>query len=203
MDSRVQHWNRVYETKNTEKVSWFQADPMASLQAISLCGPRSLSVIDIGGGASRLAGALLEQRRQDVTVLDISQRALALARIRLGADGQRVAWIAKDITQWQPHRQWDIWHDRAVFHFLTEAADRQAYLQALQAAIPRGGHVILASFAPDGPKSCSGLPVRRYAPEEVQAELGAEFDLLHSWADTHATPSGDQQAFTWCVFQRV
>jgi len=200
---RAQYWNRVYQTKETESVSWFQADPVPSLQAISLCGPRSLSVIDIGGGASRLAGALVDQRRQDVTVLDISQRALTLARVRLGADGHKVAWIAEDITQWQPHRQWDIWHDRAVFHFLTEKQDRQAYLQALRSAVPKAGHVILASFAPEGPETCSGLPVRRYAPEGLQAELGEAFELLDSWEEFHATPAGNMQAFTWCLFQRV
>ena len=203
MGQRLHHWNRVYETKEAERVSWFQTDPVPSLRAISLCGPRSLSVIDIGGGVSRLAGALVDQRRSDVTVLDISKRALALARVRLGADGHRVAWIAKDITQFQPHRQWDIWHDRAVFHFLIEDLDRQAYLQALRRAVPQGGHVILASFAPEGPETCSGLPVRRYAPDGLQAELGAGFDLLHSWAEPHATPAGEMQAFTWCVFQKL
>ncbi|OIQ33373.1 MAG: hypothetical protein BM559_09845 [Roseobacter sp. MedPE-SWchi] len=203
MRQPAEHWNRVYQTKDTEQLSWFQADPTPSLRAISLCGPRSLSLIDIGGGASRLAGALVDQRRQDITVLDISQRALTLARVRLGADGQRVAWIARDITMWQPHRLWDIWHDRAVFHFLTEACDRQAYIQALSAAVPRGGHVILACFAPDGPTTCSGLPVQRYAPKGLQAELGPGFDLLHSWSEPHATPAGDMQAFTWSVFDRV
>ncbi|WP_417713558.1 class I SAM-dependent methyltransferase [Pseudophaeobacter arcticus] len=203
MGQRAHHWNRLYETSDTDRVSWFQSDPAPSLRAIALCGARSLSVIDIGGGASRLAGALLDQRRHDVTVLDISKRALALARVRLGEEGRRVAWIAKDITRWQPHRQWDIWHDRAVFHFLTEDQDRQAYMQALHQAVPKGGHVILASFAPEGPETCSGLPVRRYTPEGLQAELGEGYDLMHSWAETHATPAGNMQAFTWCVFQKL
>lgn len=202
MTQRADHWNKVYKTKETDQVSWFQADPASSLRAIALCGPKALSVIDIGGGASRLVGALLDQRRKDLTVLDISQQALTLSRLRLGAGGDRVAWIAADVTQWQPQRQWDIWHDRAVFHFLIKAEDRAAYLQALRAAVPIGGYVILASFAPDGPTSCSGLPVQRYAPGDMHAVLGTDFDLLHNWSEDHATPGGGAQAFTWCLFQR-
>ncbi|MEP2718640.1 class I SAM-dependent methyltransferase, partial [Pseudophaeobacter sp.] len=136
-------------------------------------------------------------------VLDVSQKALTLSRLRLGAEGDRVAWIAADITQWQPRREWDIWHDRAVFHFLTTPEDRQSYLRALRAGVGPGGFVILASFAPNGPERCSGLPVQRYAVAELQAELGEDFDLMHSWAEGHATPDGEMQAFTWCLFQRV
>ncbi|GAA6196044.1 class I SAM-dependent methyltransferase [Pseudophaeobacter arcticus] len=187
MGQGAYHWDRIYEARKTESVSWFQSDPRPSLRAIALCGGQALSIIDIGGGSSRLAGALMEQRRHDVTVLDLSKRVLTLARVRLGADRRKVAWIAKDVTRWQPHRQWDIWHDRAVFRFLTEDQDRQAYLQALGAAVPHKGHVVLAGCAPDG----------------LQSQLGESYDLLHSWVEAHGTPTGQAQAFTWCVFQKL
>lgn len=203
MSQKANYWNSVYQSKQTDEVSWFQAEPNASLEAIALCGGRNMSVIDIGGGASRLVGALLDQRRRDVTVLDISAKALTLSRARLGAEGDHVAWIATDITTWRPQRQWDIWHDRAVFHFLTEAADRTAYLRALKQAVRSGGFAILASFAPEGPDSCSGLPVQKYSPESLAAELGAEFELQRSWEETHETPNGGAQAFTWCLFKKI
>lgn len=202
MSQNAEYWNEVYQTKEADKVSWYQAEPNASLEAIALCGPRSLSVIDIGGGASGLVGALLAQRRRDVSVLDISNKALTLSRMRLGRAGDQVAWIVADITGWMPSRQWDIWHDRAVFHFLTDPADRQAYIKALKAAIPSRGHVILASFAPDGPDRCSGLPVQKYSAKEMSDVLGDEFELQRSWGETHAPPAGGAQAFTWCLFQR-
>lgn len=201
MSRNANYWNEVYQTKETDKVSWYQAEPNASLEAIALCGARSLSVIDIGGGASRLVGALLDQRRRDITVLDVSTKALTLSRLRLGAEGDQVSWISADITKWKPRRQWDIWHDRAVFHFLTESRDRQAYLQALKAAVPSGGHVILASFAPEGPDQCSGLPVQKYTPDEMVEVLGADFELQRCWGETHAPPGGGEQAFTWCLFR--
>lgn len=203
MSQQANYWNSVYQTKEADEVSWYQAEPNASLEAIALCGGRSLSVIDIGGGASRLVGALLDQRRRDVTVLDISAKALTLSRVRLGAEGDQVAWIAADITRWQPQRQWDIWHDRAVFHFLTAAEDRAAYMRVLNRAVGKGGFAILASFAPDGPERCSGLPVQQYSPESFAAELGEAFELQRSWAETHATPTGGAQAFTWCLFKKV
>lgn len=202
MSQVAKHWNEVYQSKEVDQVSWYQAEPNPSLEAIALCGSRSLSVIDIGGGASRLVGSLLDQRRRDVTVLDISAKALTLSRLRLGAEGDQVSWITADITKWQPRRQWDVWHDRAVFHFLTNDRERMGYLQALNAAVPSGGHVILASFAPEGPESCSGLPVEKYAPAELATVLGTDFELQRSWAETHEPPGGGEQAFTWCLFKR-
>lgn len=202
MTEGADHWNQVYRTKEADQLSWTEQDPGVSLRAIGLCGPKSLSVIDIGGGTSGLTRALLDQQRRDLSVLDISAQALTLSRLRLGAEGDQVSWIPADITQWQPSRQWDIWHDRAVFHFMTSPEARAAYLQALRAAVPNRGHVILACFAPEGPKTCSGLPVRRYSAPDLQAELGDEFDLQQNWQETHATPWGDPQPFTWCLFQR-
>ena len=161
------HWEDRYDGTRPEELSWFEARPDLSLDLITdRVGPEA-GVIDIGGGASRLADCLLARGYVDVSVLDISTTALAKAQERMGGQAAQVAWIAADITAWTPPRRFDLWHDRAVFHFLTDAGGQRAYLAAMAEALRPGGHAIVMSFAEDGPESCSGLPVRRYAPEEM------------------------------------
>jgi trans-aconitate methyltransferase len=158
-------------------------------------------IVDVGGGPSSLVDALVVRGFQ-VTVLDIAEAALAIARDRLGPDADKVDWQVVDITHWRPGAQYDLWHDRAVFHFLTEAGDRAAYLSALNAGVAPGGAVILATFAEDGPERCTGLPVRRYSADALAAELGSGFHLVRHTRETHQTPWGSEQSFTWAAFRR-
>lgn len=202
--TRQSHWDEVYRTKSADRVSWFQPDPAPSLAAIDhLDLLPETALIDIGGGTSNLVDALLARGWTDLTVLDISAAAFAVTQARLGADAARVAWLVNDITEWVPPRTYGLWHDRAVFHFLTEPAQREAYRRALHAALAPGGHVIIATFAPDGPVRCSGLPVRQYDAPALAAELGADLRLLRHWREEHRTPGGASQMFTWCVFERI
>ncbi len=196
------HWDSVYRRKTPESVSWFQDDPRPSLDALSACGPGHRALIDVGGGASGLVDALLARGWQDLSVLDISQPALAHVQARLGHQARKVHWIVADLTDWRPDRSYDIWHDRAVFHFLTAPEQRSAYIAALRQALRPGGLAILATFAPDGPDKCSGLPVRKYGAPDLWAELGDEFHLRHAFREVHHTPSDVPQPFTWAVFQR-
>lgn len=201
---RSHHWRKVYTDKPPEDVSWYQATPTQSLAAMERFGALpSQALIDIGGGASTLVDALLARGWNDLTVLDIAAPALAAAQARLGAVADMVTWIAADITEWQPPRRYDIWHDRAVFHFLTEPGQRAAYIRALHTGLAPGGLIIIATFAPDGPEKCSGLPVERYDAEKLAAVLGAQFRLEASWRDTHLTPWGSEQSFTWCVLRAL
>lgn len=199
---REDHWRKVYTDKQPEDVSWYQPTPEQSLLALDRFGAgTSQSLIDIGGGASTLVDALLARGWHDLSVLDIAAPALAAAQLRLGDAGAGVAWEVADITDWQPQRQYDIWHDRAVFHFLTEPQQRAAYLRALGAGLTKGGLAIFATFALDGPEKCSGLVVERYDADKLAATLGPDFTLEASWRDEHLTPWGSAQAFTWCVFR--
>lgn len=199
---RQDHWSRVYEEKAPSSVSWYQAEPEPSLRALDRFGARpSSSFIDIGGGASNLVDALLGRGWRDVTVLDIAAPALEAARARLGPEAEKVHWEVADITEWQPSRRYDVWHDRAVFHFLTAPEQREAYRRALLAGVSPGGLVIMATFALDGPERCSGLPARRYDPAGLAAELGAAFRLIEGWREEHVTPWGSRQSFNWCAFR--
>lgn len=201
---REDHWRKVYTDKQPEDVSWFQATPEQSLRALDRFGAEpSQLVVDIGGGASTLVDALLARGWGDVTVLDIAAPALAEAQARLGEAGAVVMWEVADITNWRPPHRYDIWHDRAVFHFLTEPAQRAAYIRTLGEGLKQGGLAIFATFALDGPEKCSGLVVERYDADKLAATLGPEFSLEASWRDQHLTPWGSAQAFTWCVFRAV
>lgn len=201
---RKQHWDSVYTTKAATEVSWFQDNPALSLDLIGEnSASQSAPLIDIGGGASRLVDALLVRGYSDVTVLDIAEPALAAAKARLSDQAQKVNWIVADITRWQPARPYALWHDRAVFHFLTDAADRAAYRRALIAGTTIGSQIIIASFAPDGPERCSGLPVMRYAPETLQTELGGDFALQDARREEHRTPGGNIQRFQYSRFRRI
>jgi SAM-dependent methyltransferase len=198
------HWSEVYRTKAPDSVSWYQPSPEPSLRALDRSGvAASASLIDVGGGASGLVDALIERRWSDLTVLDIAAPALDVAKARLGKRAERVQWAVGDITQWQPGRTYDVWHDRAVFHFLTDADRREAYRRALEAGLAPQGLLIMATFAPDGPERCSGLPVQRYDASALSEELGPGFRLLDSWREEHITPGGSSQAFSWCVFRRA
>lgn len=194
------HWEKVYATKATDAVSWFQPHADLSLDLIKATGvERDAGIIDIGGGASTLVDDLLAGGYTDLSVLDLSGAALNTARKRLGAQENKVRWIEADITRADlPAKRYDIWHDRAVFHFLTDPADRAAYVRAVLHSVKPGGHVIVASFAEDGPLQCSGLPVMRYQPGELHEQFGDAFKLLSHCKEQHQTPSGALQAFVYC-----
>ena len=201
--SAKDHWEAVYTTMDEAGVSWFQDNPSPSLELIERLKPtKDTRVIDIGGGASRLVDALLERGFGRLTVLDISQAALDLACLRLGRRASQAQWLVEDVTEWEPSRRFDIWHDRAAFHFLVEASDRAAYVARLTQALKPGGHATIATFAPDGPEKCSGLPVHRTDAKGLAKELGEAFTLVDSQAHDHVTPNNSSQRFQFSVFQR-
>ena len=203
-ESRLTHWENVYRSKGENEVSWFQQNPTPSLALIAEIGAQPASaIIDVGGGASRLVDHLIEQGLLDVTVLDLSAAALQAARARLGERASAAHWLVADATTWEPTRTYDIWHDRAAFHFLTEEPDRAGYVVRLKQALKIGGHAIMATFALDGPEKCSGLPVERYDAARLAQTLGSGLRLLRSERDEHATPWGAQQRFQFSLFQRV
>lgn len=198
------HWDRVYRTNAEQTVSWYQPTPATSLGVLDRFQvPSSAALIDVGGGTSGLVDALVERGWTDLTVLDIAAPALDLAQARLGPAAGRVQWLVADITRGRPGRSYDVWHDRSVFHFLTDVGQRAGYRQALEAGVAPGDLVIIATFAPDGPARCSGLPVQRYDAAALSRELGPGFRLVDSWREDHVTPNGDRQAFSWCVFDRT
>jgi len=203
MNDTGQHWERAYTARSETEVSWFQPRPERSLQLISAhAADTTTSIIDVGGGASRLVDALLPAGYRDLTVLDIAAAALAKSRARLGDQGKRVAWIVADVTEWRPQRTWGVWHDRAVFHFLTAERDQDAYVAAMTAATAPGSIVIISTFAPDGPERCSGLPVQRYSAQGIAERLGGAFALEAESAERHTTPSGATQSFMYAVLRR-
>ena len=203
-ETRKSHWQTVYTTKGENEVSWFQDNPALSLELIDKVRPaHDAAIVDIGGGASRLVDSLLARGFERLTVLDISQAALDVARARLGDRASRVQWVAADVTKWRPAQTFDIWHDRAAFHFLVDAADRAAYVARLKQAVRPGGHAIIGTFAIDGPEKCSGLPVNRYDAARLSAELGTGFALVHARTHDHVTPWKSEQRFQFCVFRRT
>lgn len=203
MSDRTAHWQNVYATKGETEVSWFQDCPAISLEMIRAANPdRAAAIIDIGGGASRLVDALLHDGYRNLAVLDLSANALDIAKKRIGATASTVDWIVADATTWRPAKTWDVWHDRAAFHFLTDPHDRAAYVERLRSAVAPGGHVIIATFALDGPEKCSGLPVQRHDSARLSAELGPEFELAETRGETHHTPWHSTQAFQFSRFRR-
>ena len=194
------HWEHIYETKAPTQVSWYQEHARFSLQYIRNTGiQKTDAIIDVGGGASTLVDDLIEDGYQSISILDVSAAALQVARQRLGRHAADVNWIEADITQADlPEHTYDLWHDRAVFHFLTQATDRQRYIDTVRRAVRVGGHIIVATFAPDGPDHCSGLEVMRYKPESLHSEFGNGFDLVHSTNEIHHTPFGAEQKFIYC-----
>ncbi len=201
---RQVHWENVYTTKDEKTVSWFEETPTISLDLIrSTEADNGASIIDIGGGASRLVDALVDGGFGAVTVLDLSQKALATAQARLGARGAKVRWVVADVTTWEPSETYDVWHDRAAFHFLTELDDRAAYAARVSAAVRPGGHVIIGTFAPDGPERCSGLPIVRHDAASLDEMLGRGFALMESRRHGHQTPTGATQRFQFSRFRRT
>ena len=198
-DEQRTHWEAVYRTKAATETSWYQPVLQRSLELIQEAAvPPGAAILDVGGGASTLVDHLLSGGFTDVTVLDIASTALAQARARLGAKAACVQWIAADITTWQPTRRYVVWHDRAVFHFLVDPGLRARYLGSLRAALAPGGHVVIATFGPEGPTRCSGLDVQRYSTETLSAVLGSAFRLMRSHLEEHVTPAGKRQQFLYC-----
>ena len=199
-----QHWEQVYTTKGATSVSWFQEHAQQSLELIRQTGvQRDAGIIDVGGGASTLVDDLLDDGYSNVAVLDLSEAALAAAKERLGARAQQVSWLVGDITQVNlPRHAYAVWHDRAVFHFLTTAEEREAYVRAVLRAVRPGCHVIVATFAEDGPEKCSGLPVVRYSADGLHAQFGAPFTLLRHEREEHHTPAGAVQKFIYCMCRK-
>lgn len=200
---RKSHWDSIYSAKAPSELGWYQAHPEVSLRLIEASGiGKDEPLIDVGGGASLLVDNLRASGFRRVTVLDISAAAIAVAQARLGACAGEVRWLVEDVTRCTLAETYRLWHDRAVFHFLTVAADRRAYLHAVERALSPGGHLILASFAPDGPEKCSGLPVVRYSAQSLAQEVGDDFELLETCGETHVTPGGGKQSFSYCHFRR-
>jgi SAM-dependent methyltransferase len=199
-----EHWDAVYASKSPDEVSWYQSRPETSAGLIARA-QRGIEpgIIDVGGGASRLVDLLLDAGYRRLTVLDLSSVALEKARARLGGRSSLVTWLVEDVTTWTPGGPFDIWHDRAVFHFLVEPAQRASYVAAMTAALRPGGQAILGTFASDGPERCSGLPVARYEPDTLAAELGPGFRLAESLREDHLTPSGKVQRFQFSRFVRA
>lgn len=202
-DAGAAHWDAVYGSRAEDAVSWFQESPATSLELLdSLALPAPASLVDVGGGASRLVDALLGRGDVSVTVVDVAAQGLAHARRRLGPRESLVTWEVADVTRWRPGRPFDVWHDRAVFHFLVAADDRDRYRQVLRATVRPGGHVVAATFAQDGPEQCSGLPVVRYGPDRLHEALAPDWDRVTSRTQLHRTPWGGDQPFTWLVLRR-
>ncbi|WP_101067466.1 class I SAM-dependent methyltransferase [Roseovarius salinarum] len=207
MTARRDHWDAVYADRAEDDLSWFEAHPAESLELIDRHAPAATPAIDVGAGTARLIDALLARGFGPVTALDISAAALERAQARLGPErAARVDWVVADVTRWQPARRYGLWHDRAVFHFLTDAGERAAYVRAMAGALGPGGRAVIATFADDGPERCSGLPVCRYAPEALAAEIDRHapglFRRVESRRHTHLTPAGREQAFQTSVFAR-
>ena len=202
--SRKKHWEQVYTDKTPLEVSWFQNEPSRSLQLITESGiDKNAAIIDVGGGASRLVDHLLEQGFSNLAVLDLSASAIQHAQSRLGDRQSEVEWFVEDITEFKPSRKFDLWHDRAVFHFLTEATDREKYRQCLQQGLVSGGHLIIATFAIGGPDKCSGLDIVQYDADKISRELGADFQLQDVHFELHITPAEKEQKFNYFHFKKV
>ena len=202
MEDRAGHWDGVYDAKETDEVSWFEAVPEQSLRHVLAEGTPG-SVVDVGCGASLLVDELLDRGVDHVTLLDVAAEALDVVRRRLGERARQVELVVADVTTWIPPRAYDVWHDRAVFHFLTDPADQRAYAEVLARAVRPGGRAVVATFAEDGPERCSGLDVTRWDAESLAAALAGEaFDVLTSERHVHRTPGGVEQPFTWLVLRR-
>ena len=199
----AEHWDDSY-ADGEQGTSWYQDEPVLSLELIEALRPAAdASLVDVGGGASRLAGALLGRGYRNVTVLDASDTGMGIARRRLGADADNVSWLRGDALEWTPPAPVDVWHDRAVLHFLTEPAQARVYVEQIKRWVPAGAGVVIGSFAADGPTQCSGLPTVRRDPDDLLALLGSSFSLVQSRFETHTTPSGNSQSFAWIAAHRT
>ncbi len=200
---RKTHWERIYRENEPTEVGWYQDRPRRSLSMISASGiGKESNIIDVGGGASALVDGLLDDGFKNITVLDISSASIDHTKTRLGDRAAGINWIVADILEITFPRKFDLWHDRAVFHFLTDAGDRRKYIQAMNEALTSDGHLIISTFALKGPPKCSGLNVMRYNPEFMCREIGSDFQLIESVDESHITPSGITQKFVYCRFKR-
>jgi SAM-dependent methyltransferase len=200
---RKGHWEAVYSTKAETGVSWYQEEPRLSVELIRAVAPAEGGrIIDVGGGASVLVDRLLDLPFGEIAVLDISETALGKARARLGGRAERVRWVVADVTEAHELGTFDVWHDRAVFHFLTDPDDRRRYVELARGTVPEGGHLVLATFADDGPRHCSDLDVCRYNARSLPSELGEGFSLVRAAREIHRTPWGSSQPFFYGVFRR-
>ena len=204
MTESQNHWKTAYQTKRTNEVSWYQDRPEISLNLIDRTGiDRDSAILDAGGGASTLVDHLIEKGFKNVTVLDISSAALKVAKERLGDKANQAEWMEADITKGKlPPEAYDLWHDRALFHFLTQAEGRKRYGHTLRHSLRSGGHVVISTFSLDGPSRCSGLDVQRYDAKLLNAELGKEFNLIETVNEEHPTPLGTTQKFIYCRFKK-
>ncbi|WP_421925384.1 class I SAM-dependent methyltransferase [Neoaquamicrobium sediminum] len=203
MSERQAHWQRVYTSKEENQLSWHEDAPALSLALLGEAGLRpEMAVVDIGGGTSRLVYALVAREQTHVTVLDLSTAALETAKKRLAGAGN-VEWVAGDVTEWQPKRSYDLWHDRAAFHFLTARDDQQAYVRVMARALKTGGRGVIGTFALDGPEKCSGLPVARHDAASLRAVLGEGFSLISTRRNEHTTPRGAVQQFQFGTFEKL
>ena len=201
---RKTHWEQVYSTKAETGVSWYQPEPRLSVELIgAVATAEGGRIIDVGGGASVLVDRLLDLPFGEIAVLDISETALGKARARLGERAERVRWVVADVTEAPELGAFDVWHDRAVFHFLTDPADRRSYVELARKTVPEGRHLVIATFADDGPKRCSDRDVCRYNARSLASELGEGFSLVKEARESHTTPWGSSQAFTYGVFKRL
>lgn len=196
------HWVKVWGDRSADEVSWFQIEPTLSMELVRRVTDTASSVIDVGGGASTLVDHLLADGYSDISVLDLAADALAQSRERLGPDSGTVVWMVGDITTYDFGRQYDVWHDRAVLHFLTNTDDRSRYADNVRRTVAPGGHAILATFAPTGPDQCSGLPVQRYDADAMTDLLGPDLEAVDFVEETHVTPAGSEQDFLYGVFRR-
>ena len=200
---RRRHWNDVYSAKPLVAMSWFEVEPLTSLRLIQDASPGAASaVLDIGAGGSTLVDELIDRGATDVSLLDVAETALDQVRTRLGARATEVTFINEDVLTWAPARPYDVWHDRAVFHFLTERDAQDRYIDTAARAVRDGGVLVIATFAEDGPTHCSGLPVRRYSAAELNERFSRSFSMVHEERQEHPTPGGAVQPFTWAVFRR-
>jgi len=204
IETRQSHWQRVYTDKEPTDVSWYQRVPAKSLQLIHATGvARSEPLLDVGGGASTLVDQLLAEGYTDISVMDVSEKALQRCRARLGERAARVQWFESDVTSFEPLRRYVVWHDRAAFHFLTDPVERGKYIGVLEQALVPGGHLLLATFGPEGPERCSGLPVQRYDIGALQQLFTDRFELRSHELDIHQTPAGSAQQFLYSWWQRT
>ena len=202
--NRTEHWENVYATKAVDQVSWYREHLDNSLKMISNTGvDKTAAIIDVGGGASTLIDDLLRNDFANLSVLDISSKAIDQSKARLGNQAENVDWLVADVTQARlPENHYDVWHDRAVFHFLTAAEDRRKYVELVRHSVKTGGHIIVASFGQNGPKKCSGLDVVQYSPDSMHNEFGDEFKLVSSFNETHETPFNTTQEFIYCYCRK-
>jgi len=201
---RKKHWESAYRKNPPNALGWYQPNPEMSLRLIGATGAGVDSrIIDVGGGTSRLIASLIDQGYRHLTVLDLSGSSLEIAREQLGQVSRKVSWIEADVTNFEFAETYDIWHDRAVFHFLTDTQDRSGYISSLRRALKPNGHLIISTFGIDGPKKCSGLKIVRYSPQTLHNELGDMFEMVDTFDEAHTTPSGLKQSFIYCHFIRT